>query len=111
MPKTYYIYMLECINGAYYTGYTTDITRRYKEHCDRSGKCNYTRAFPPIKIAACWSLQDKTASAALQIERKIKQLSRSAKEKLVQDPSSLTSMLDGKCGSKVIIAGLSRSRE
>ncbi len=73
--------MLECSNGAYYTGYTTDMERRYQEHLDGTYKCKYTRSFPPVKIAACWEVND--LSEALKFEHKIKALSREEKERLV----------------------------
>ena len=96
MSKLYYIYVLECSNNSYYTGYTTDIARRYQEHCDSSGRCNYTRSFPPVRIAACWSLNDDSSSPALRIERMIKQLLRPDKERLIRDPSRLATLLKSK---------------
>ena len=35
----YFIYILECSNGSYYTGYTTDMERRYQEHLDGTADC------------------------------------------------------------------------
>lgn len=80
---TYYVYMLECSNGSYYNGYTTDIERRYQEHLDGSAKCKYTRSFPPIRIAACWEIEGNL-SDALQLEREIKAMSREEKEALIK---------------------------
>tara|TARA_R110000868_G_scaffold8205_3_gene42460 strand:+ start:48924 stop:49199 length:276 start_codon:yes stop_codon:yes gene_type:complete len=78
MDNKHYVYMLECTNGAYYTGYTIDLERRYQEHCEGSPKCKFTRSFPPVRLAASWVLETKTE--ALQLEAKIKKMSR--KEKL-----------------------------
>jgi len=77
----YYVYMLECSNGSYYTGYTTDLARRYKEHEQGSDKCRYTRSFPPKKLMTFWILESK--SVALRIEAKIKKLSKSQKRQLI----------------------------
>lgn len=77
----YYVYMLECSNNSYYTGYTTDIDRRYQEHCAGSAKCKYTRSFPPKRLAACWQVDD--LSAALKLEKKIKALPKVEKQKLI----------------------------
>jgi putative endonuclease len=84
----YYIYILECQNGSYYTGYTTDLTRRYREHCSGSAKCKYTRAYPPIRIAASWEL-DCELGMVLSLEYAIKQLTRHEKELLINDPQLL----------------------
>ncbi|EKD91924.1 MAG: hypothetical protein ACD_29C00300G0001 [uncultured bacterium] len=78
---SHYVYMLECMNGSYYTGYTTDVMRRYQEHQAGSAKCKYTRTFPPKKIAAIWEFDNK--SEALRMEAKIKTLSKKDKSNLV----------------------------
>ncbi|OGT43205.1 MAG: hypothetical protein A3F13_03330 [Gammaproteobacteria bacterium RIFCSPHIGHO2_12_FULL_40_19] len=78
---SHFVYMLECNNGNYYTGYTTDVTRRYQEHQAGSAKCKYTRAFPPKKIVAVWTFDNK--SDALRHEAKIKSLSKKDKIKLI----------------------------
>jgi len=84
--KSYFVYILECSNGAYYTGYTTDIERRYQEHLDGSFKCKYTRSFPPKRIAACWEIEGDL-STALKLEKRIKLLPRSDKDRLITDSS------------------------
>jgi putative endonuclease len=88
VEKRYFVYMLECVNGAYYTGYTTDIERRYQEHLSGSFKCKYTRSFPPIRIAACWQVA-ADLSQTLKIECYIKKVTKRAKQALVANPSSL----------------------
>jgi putative endonuclease len=86
--QTYWVYILYCDNGTYYTGYTTNLTRRYQEHVVGSEKCKYTRSFKPIAIAQAWQiLADK--SLALRIEKFIKKLSKREKEKLIQSPYQL----------------------
>ena len=73
----YFVYMLECVNGSYYTGYTTDIKRRYQEHLQGTAKCKYTRSFPPKRIAANWEVE--SISAALKLESHIKSLTKKQK--------------------------------
>ena len=92
---TYQVYMLECSNGAYYTGYTTDIKRRYQEHLEGSSKCKYTRSFPPLRLAAYWEL-DCDLSEALKIERLIKKLSKPQKQTLVSNTDLLKNILKTK---------------
>lgn len=81
MMACHYVYILHCINDTYYTGYTTDIERRYHEHINKSDKCRYTRSFPPKKLAAFWCFDDK--SSALKFEARIKKLSKAEKEKMI----------------------------
>lgn len=77
------VYILECVNGAYYTGYTTDLKRRYEEHLKGSSKCKYTRSFPPKCIAAYWLIEEGRG-AALQFEKHLKSLSREEKSHLIR---------------------------
>lgn len=88
----YYLYMLECSNGAFYTGYTTDIVRRFEEHKQGSPKCKYTRSFPPKKIAACWQVEEDI-SLVLQCEHAIKKMSKHMKATLVESPEAIVNCL------------------
>lgn len=91
---TYWVYILLCNNGSYYTGYTQDLDRRYHEHITGTGGCKYTRSFKPLCIAQSWSLPDKTT--AMKIEKFIKNMSRAEKEKLIQFPGKLVSIYERK---------------
>jgi len=35
LQEIYYVYILECNDGSFYTGLTNDLIRRFQEHCDR----------------------------------------------------------------------------
>jgi putative endonuclease len=83
--------MLECDNGSYYTGYTTNLTRRFRLHYEGRAGVRYTRSHPPVRIAQCWRLFD-TVGTALKVESLIKRKSRVIKEMLVEDPSKLASL-------------------
>ncbi len=85
----YWVYILQCNNNAYYTGYTTDLSRRYQEHLNGSAKCKYTRSFKPLRIAQSWQVNGDKASA-MQIELFIKKMIRKEKEKLIVNPLILT---------------------
>jgi putative endonuclease len=91
--KTYFFYILECVNGAYYTGYTTDMERRYREHCDGSGKWKYTRSFPPKRIAACWEIQSETASEAMKFEMAVKGLTKELKKNFIDNHENLKQLV------------------
>ena len=79
--SSYIVYMLRCDNGSLYTGYTTDLAKRYQAHL--AGRCKYTRSFKPVAIAHYWVLDSK--SEALRLERAIKALSRQEKEHLIAE--------------------------
>ena len=81
--KSHIVYIIECVNGSYYTGYTTDIERRYAEHEKGSRKCRYTQSFPPQKLAAWWIFKNR--SDALRVENQIKSLSKTGKQRLIAD--------------------------
>ena len=84
-----YVYILLCSNNSYYTGYTTNMVRRYQEHVKGTIKSKFTRSFKPLKIAQCWKVYgDK--SIAMKVEKYIKSLSRKRKENLIKFPLLLT---------------------
>ncbi|HLD90397.1 MAG TPA: GIY-YIG nuclease family protein [Patescibacteria group bacterium] len=74
----YFVYILECIDGSYYTGSTNDITKRFKNHINGKGG-RYTRSHKPIKVI--YKENFKTKSDALKREVQIKKLNK--KEKLI----------------------------
>ena len=76
----YWVYILLCENGAYYTGYTNDLETRYQQHLAGTG-AKYTRSFKPIKIAQSWEVADK--STAMKMEAQLKKLSRKEKEEII----------------------------
>ncbi|WP_263793037.1 GIY-YIG nuclease family protein [Salinibacter sp.] len=77
----HYVYVIECSDGTYYTGYTTDVERRVDEHNDGTA-AKYTRGRRPVTLVHVESYDSQ--SAAMQREYAIKQLRRAAKEELVQ---------------------------
>ena len=76
----HYAYVLECADGTYYTGYTTDVDRRVAEH-DAGEGAKYTRGRTPVELVHAEEFQ--TRSAAMSREAEIKGLSRAEKEVLV----------------------------
>ncbi|MDH5018882.1 GIY-YIG nuclease family protein [Halobacterium rubrum] len=75
----HYVYVLECSDGTYYTGYTTDVQRRVAEH-DAGEGAKYTRGRTPVELRHTESFESK--SAAMSREYELKQLSRAEKEAL-----------------------------
>lgn len=65
----YYLYILECKNGSLYTGITTDLERRFKEHKTGIGG-NYTRAQEKVRVA--YTEEHPNRSSASKREAEIK---------------------------------------
>jgi len=83
-PRTdgrHFVYVVECSDGTYYTGYTTNVERRVAEHNEGVG-AKYTRGRRPVTLVHREAYE--TQSEAMQREHAIKQLRRDAKEQLVE---------------------------
>lgn len=78
--KKYYTYIIECADGTYYTGYTTDVKRRVMEHNQGKG-AKYTRARKPVTLL--YYEEYRSRSRAMKREYEIKNLSRKEKEKII----------------------------
>ncbi|MEF8790172.1 MAG: GIY-YIG nuclease family protein [Haloarculaceae archaeon] len=76
------MYVLECADGTFYTGYTTDPERRVREH-DTGEGAKYTRGRTPVELRHVERFESR--SAAMSREYEVKQLSRGEKERLVED--------------------------
>ncbi len=80
MSDDHFVYVLRCADDTLYTGYTTDVDRRVAEH-DSGDGAKYTRGRTPVELVHVESFESR--SAAMSREHEIKQLSRAAKESLV----------------------------
>ena len=77
----YYIYILQCEDGSLYTGITTDVARRFKEHRAGTGG-HYTHSHRPRKVV--YKAKAGTRSTALTREAEIKSWPREKKMRLVR---------------------------
>lgn len=75
-----YCYIVECADGTFYTGWTTDPERRLKTHNAGRG-AKYTRTRGPVRLVYVEEQPDR--SSAMKRERAIKALSRARKKKLI----------------------------
>lgn len=83
--KTWFIYLLECVDGSLYTGIAVDVAARLVAH--QSGKgARYTRSHKPLRLLA--SVPVGTRSAALKAELAIKRLPKDKKLAAVQSLAS-----------------------
>lgn len=77
---SYFVYILLCADGSFYTGTSNDVKKRVKTH--NSGKgAKYTKTRRPVKLLYTEKVADK--SAALKREAAIKKLTRPKKEELL----------------------------
>ncbi|QPV61832.1 GIY-YIG nuclease family protein [Halosimplex litoreum] len=85
-PRTidsdHFVYLLRCADDTFYTGYTTDVERRVREHDEGTG-AKYTRGRTPVELVHVEGFDSK--SAAMSREYEIKDGSRAAKERLVAE--------------------------
>ena len=89
----FYVYILQCADHTFYTGYTNDVLKRLNTH--NSGKgAKYTRSRRPCKLV--WACAYDTKSNAMRGEYEIKQLTRQEKMKLIEDSSSNWPTLAGR---------------
>ncbi len=77
----FYCYILECADGTFYTGWTTDPPRRERQHNAGRG-AKYTRARRPVKMVFIEEQPDRVT--AMKRERAIKILSRERKRGLIE---------------------------
>ena len=75
----FWVYVLRCADGKYYTGHSDDIERRIAEH-QTGGFCDFTSRRRPVHLM--WSDGFPTRIEALEAERRIKPWSRAKKEAL-----------------------------
>lgn len=90
MKTLYWVYILECNNGSYYTGYTNHLIKRY--HLHLSGKASkFTRSFKPLRLLQHWVVAHQ--STALRLEKHIKSLTRAEKERIISEPGLLEGII------------------
>lgn len=80
MESTWYLYILKCKDGTFYTGITTDVEKRLEMH--RSGKgAKYTRGRGPLELV--YSETCENHSQALKRECEVKKLPKEQKLQLI----------------------------
>lgn len=79
----WFVYLLECSDGSLYTGISTDVERRFREH--RAGRrgARFFRGREPLAVA--WIEGSHTRSSASRREAAIKRLGRAAKLALIRE--------------------------
>jgi len=77
----YFVYIIQCNDQTLYTGITTDLERRIKEHNSSKLGAKYTKVRRPVKLV--YSKDFINRSEASKEESRIKKLSRLEKINLL----------------------------
>jgi len=77
---SFYVYILLCMDGSFYTGYTKYLNERTKQHENGKG-AKYTKAHKPQKVAYVELFGSR--SSAMKRERAIKKLTHQQKLDLI----------------------------
>lgn len=74
--KTWFVYLIECVDGSLYTGITVDLASRFEAH--RAGRgARYMRLHPPLRMLAAEAHPDR--SSASKAEYRIKRMAAADK--------------------------------
>jgi len=87
------VYILRCADDSLYTGITTDIARRVKEHNDGPRGANYTRARRPVVVEFTQPATNR--STASRLEAWIKAQDRKTKESIINQEKDVPEALQG----------------
>jgi predicted GIY-YIG superfamily endonuclease len=89
----FYVYILKCADGSYYTGHTENLENRLAAHHDGE-IAGYTQMRHPVKLIFAEELPSR--EEALARERQIKGWARAKKEALIkQDWEGLVKLSQG----------------
>ena len=85
--KTYYVYILSCSDGSYYTGVTSNLSQRLLDHQGKKHLNSYTSSRLPVELAYYCTFTEITI--AIETEKQIKKWSRAKKEALINEEYEL----------------------
>jgi len=77
-----YVYIVECSDSTFYTGWTNNLEKRIAMHSNGTG-AKYTKGRGPVKLIYNEEFEDK--KDAMKREYEIKKLTRKAKLILIKD--------------------------
>lgn len=93
MPASAFsLYIVRCADGALYTGIATDVDKRLAEHASGGRGAKFLRGKGPLEIVFAQTVGDR--SSALQLEYRVKRLTREQKLELVRGERQLTELVD-----------------
>lgn len=83
IAHNYFVYIVECSDGSYYTGVTNDLERRIWEHNNDNNALAYTFKRRPVMLK--YFLRFQNINDAIAFEKQIKGWSRKKKEALFNE--------------------------
>jgi predicted GIY-YIG superfamily endonuclease len=86
----FWVYLLRCADGKYYTGHTDSLEHRLAQH-QSGGFCAFTSKRRPVALV--WQQEMQTRDDAFRAEFRIKNWSRGKKEALIAGDWKLLSYL------------------
>ncbi len=89
--KTYYVYILKCLDGLTYTGITNNISRRFEEHQNGLNKTCFTYKRRPLELI--FQQEFNNVEQAIYFEKKIKKWSAKKKFALANGEYNLLQIL------------------
>ncbi len=81
--KKSYVYIFKCSENTYYTGLTSDLTKRIEEHYSGKYKNSYTNSRKPLKLV--FHAEFTNINLAIEKEKQIKKWSKKKKEALINN--------------------------
>ena len=97
----YFVYILRCSDGTFYTGYTGNLIRRFKQHQSGAIPRSYTKSRRPVELV--WAGEFETKEEARSNEKKIKRWNTERKEDLIREDENQTAAIfknEGGTGKK-----------
>lgn len=79
----YFVYILKCANGTFYTGSTSNLHDRINAHKSGADPNSYTYRLRPIKLV--WAEEYESRIEALNVEKHIKGWSHVKKQALIEN--------------------------
>jgi putative endonuclease len=80
----WFVYILRCRDGTFYTGITTNLDRRLAEHNGGKPGARYTKARRPVTLA--YAEPASSRAAAARREYQLRRLTAEAKRLLIAAP-------------------------
>lgn len=79
----WFVYIIKADDQTLYTGISTDVERRFQQHCGKAGGAKYFNGRKPVAVV--YRESGHTRSSASRREIEIKKLSRQQKQALFKD--------------------------
>ncbi len=90
--RPWFLYMIRCADGSLYTGISTDVERRFAEHCSgRAPGARYLRGRGPLEMVFRCAAGDR--AMASRLEYRVKRMTVAEKRRLVSGRSDIRECL------------------